>query len=212
MIKALFILCVSLFIGCKENQSHEKKYSSDKQIVQVNYFKPTQEIIRLPINIKESVIEWKGTKLMKIGKHEGTVKFTSGEMLFSAGQFIGGHFVVDMKSIYNTDIPLSDPEPRKNLTRHLNEDFETDIFPLAYFNMSNVSVITATSFFITGDMNIKGIKKSLPITVKEIKQEKEYVSSLILDRFDWGIGKESSWLEKKLVDAEIFLNVRIVTL
>jgi hypothetical protein len=78
--------------------------------------------------------------------------------------------------------------------------------------MSNVSVITATSFFITGDMNIKGIKKSLPITVKEIKQEKEYVSSLILDRFDWGIGKESSWLEKKLVDAEIFLNVRIVTL
>lgn len=116
----------------------------------------------LSVNIKKSVVEWKGTKLLRTGKHEGIVSFKDGQMSFSNGKLVGGKFVVDMKSIYITDIPKSDPEPRKNLTTHLNKDFETKIFPIASFTITSVEKKTQNRTLSQATWLLKAFQSRLP--------------------------------------------------
>ena len=48
-----------------------------------------------------------------------------------------------------------------------------------------------------------------PITYNE---NRKYLStSFLINRFDWNIGKGGSWLEKKLVDKEVYLTIEICT-
>ncbi len=85
-----------------------------------------QEIL---IDITSSIVYWKGTKLRRTGKHEGTIKFKSGALLFSNNRLSGGNFEIDMHSIYIADMPEHETVPRRNLTRHLHSDFEISISP-----------------------------------------------------------------------------------
>jgi hypothetical protein len=48
---------------------------------------------------------------------------------------------------------------------------------------------------------------AMPIVVGE--DGKTYSTEFIIDRSDFNIGKNGSWLEKKLVDAEFVLQVSI---
>lgn len=61
-------------------------------------------------------------------------------------------------------------------------------------------------------MAIKGISKSITVTLNEIKEKKEYYSTFTFDRFLWKIGENGSWLEKKLVDADVTLKIKIILL
>ena len=132
--------------------------------------------------------------------------------MFSEGKLSGGYFTVDMKSIYITDIPLSDPIPRKNITRHLNSDFETSIFPNASFIIKEISALNSTHWSLSGNMTIKGITKPIQVVLNELEKGKAFGSSFSINRSEWKIGENGSWLEKKLVDEEIVLNVNIVVL
>jgi|AntRauTorcE11898_2_1112593.scaffolds.fasta_scaffold25501_2 polyisoprenoid-binding protein YceI len=210
-LKISIIAIVSgLMIGCTNNKSVDKPTSSDSESTNVSHasLKAT-EIVEVPVDITKSIIKWRGTKFLGAGSHEGTVRFKKGTLLFSDDQLAGGEFTVDMKTIYNTDIPKDDPIPRKNLTSHLNSDFETNEFSTASFIITQVDPGEANTFQITGDMTIRGITKSITINTTEAKKGKEFTTQFAFDRFDWKIGEGGSWLEKKVVDAEITLSVII---
>jgi len=211
MNRVLIILMLNVLIGCKDSRdsdninSHFKKTDSANLIIDDYANTDT-----LYLDTIKSIIKWKGTKLMHTGQHEGTVNFKEGQMLFSDENLVGGQFVVDMQSIYNTDIPKNDPVPRKNLTDHLNKDFETNLFATASFTMTNVEKVNSKLYNISGDMIIKGVSRSIAITMEEIKKEKEYFSEFSINRSLWGIGDRGSWLEKKLVDDDFVLKIQIV--
>ena len=161
------------------------------------------------IRLDESLIRWRGTKLMGTGKHEGTLKFKEGYLLFQAGSLIGGKLVADMRSIYITDIPLDDPIPRKNLGEHLNSDFETALYPVAVLEIFEVHYSADKSIQITGDLTIREISRPIVIIASAGQDQTESQANFTFKRFEWNIGSNGSWLEKKLVDADISIEVKI---
>lgn len=201
------LLLVGILIGCYQSSKHATLYEMPRIPIQVS--SPGQGEW-IPINLSASTVQWKGTKLLGTGSHEGTVKFEKGVLLFSENDLAGGQFRVDMTSIYNTDIPLHDPVPRKNLTTHLNSDLETKSFPTSHFDITKVQVTANSVFKIRGDLTIKGITRSITLDAHEVKPRKEYHAQFTFDRFDWNIGENGSWLERKLVDKEVTLTVTIV--
>lgn len=211
MNRILIILVFISLIGCKDSRdSHNINTGLEKAASSNFLIYDDTNTKTLYLDTIKSVVNWKGTKLMYTSKHEGTVRFKEGQMVFSNGNIISGQFVVDMQSIYNTDIPKSDPVPRKNLTNHLNKDFEIKLFPTASFIITNVEKVNFELYNISGDMTIKGVSRSIAITMKENKKEKEYSSEFSINRSLWGIGDKGSWLEKKLVDDDFVLKIHIV--
>lgn len=212
MNRAIILLVIITLIGCKDHSVSDhlnlKDHFTELDTAKHSFIN-TEDFI---VDTNKSIVEWRGTKLRRTGKHEGTVKFLSGKMLFSNGKLYGGQFVVDMKSIYITDIPLSDPVPRKNITNHLNIDFQTSLFQTSSFAINKIIENNNDSYTVKGEMTIMDISRPITIILKEIKQEKEYFSTFTFDRFQWKIGENGSWLEKKLVDADITLKVKIVLL
>ncbi len=200
----LLLSVLILAFGCQNNN---KEHSEETVLSTLT---PQKYDGVKTIDVSNSIVKWRGTKLMGTGSHEGTVKFSEGELKFSNNKLIGGTFIVDMTSIYNTDIPLSDPVPRKNITFHLNSDFATDTFPNASFTIKTVEEIDKQSMKISGDMKIRGITNPLSIEAREIIAGKIYEAKVILNRHDWNIGEQGSWLEQKLVDSELTLEIKIV--
>ena len=165
-----------------------------------------QEIL---IDITSSIVYWKGTKLRRTGKHEGTIKFKSGALLFSNNGLSGGNFVIDMHSIYIADMPEHETVPRRNLTLHLHSDFEIDKYPTAEFEIALVKYTSVTELEVNGDLTIKGITRPISTTATSDQDRMHFSTTFTFDRFEWDIGKEGSWLERKLVDRDIELKIEI---
>lgn len=200
-------------IGCSEFSMSAEQNAEQKGLFQSKAQEPTPKphsLSRTSIDLDKSVVKWKGTKMLGTGSHEGTVKFSQGELLLSDGKLAGGRFVVDMASIYITDIPLSDPVPRRNLSSHLNSDFETGLFPVATFEIASVEPDGAT-YQVTGALTIKGMTNTITLTATEAADGTCFTAGVSFDRHLWGIGENGSWLEQKLVDAEVFLEISICT-
>ena len=213
-LRFVIIIAGILTTGCDEGRLGAEQNAEQKGFVPVKAQEPTPKpdsLSRTSIDLDKSVVKWKGTKMLGTGSHEGTVKFSQGELLLSDGKLAGGRFVVDMASIYITDIPLSDPVPRRNLTSHLNSDFETGLFPEATFDITAVEAHGAT-YQITGALTIKGVANTITLTATEAPGGTCFTAKFSFDRHLWDIGENGSWLEQKLVDAEVFLEISICTL
>ena len=158
------------------------------------------------IDVRRSVIRWKGTKMMNTGSHEGTIRFRSGHLQFKGNAIVGGEFVVDMKTIDITDIPLHEPVPRKNLKDHLEQDFDVARYPTASLSIT-VSSGKRGQQEVCGKLTIKGITRD--VCFKTIRKGDKWSAELTVLRDHFGIGEDGSWLEKRLVDQEIKLSVEI---
>lgn len=169
---------------------------------------------KLNIREEESFVKWKGTKLNQTGKHEGTVAIRNGELAIRNEKLVGGSVVIDMKSIKNTDMPLHEQEARQLITEHLNKDFNTATYPTAKFEITRVTYLTKASLRIQGNLIIRGISKNIAVPAKHSVQKKgqhQIRTDFLINRFDWGIGESGSWLEKRVVDKEIHLDIKLVT-
>lgn len=114
--------------------------------------------IKKQIDIKESTITWKGEKV--IGKsHIGTIDLKEGYFEFENEALVGGHFVIDMTSISNTDV---EGEYKAKLEGHLKSDdfFGVEKYPTASFKINKASKQN-DRYEITGDLTIKGITNSI---------------------------------------------------
>jgi hypothetical protein len=71
------------------------------------------EARELALDVERSTIRWRGTKFWGLGKHEGTVRLKGGAFCVRQGRVLHGWFEADMRTIEVTDIPASEPVPRR---------------------------------------------------------------------------------------------------
>ncbi|MET4076518.1 YceI family protein [Hymenobacter sp. UYCo722] len=103
--------------------------------------------------------------------HNGTVQFSTGELLVNGTQLVGGTVTVDMKTIKATDI--ADAESNGKFMGHITSDdfFGTAKYPAASFKITKVTPIKgaaadANNATVTGELTIKGITKPLSFPAK----------------------------------------------
>jgi len=116
---------------------------------------PHTETYRVDPN--QSTLEWNAAKVT--GKHNGTIKIESGEVLNDHGQ-LRGTFVIDMTTIANTDLEAG--ESRSKLEGHLKSPdfFDVQKFPKSTFTITSFTPLTAAkdggyTHNVKGNLTIK---------------------------------------------------------
>lgn len=161
-----------------------------------------------------SSIRWKGTKFGGRGKHEGTIALASGQFVIRHEQLTSGTFTIDMRSIEVTDIPASDPVPRRRLRNHLlNADFfDVERFPTAVFKSTGAKRIGPARWQVSGDLTMRGVTKPVTFATDIRWVETGHMvatSALTLDRQRWGVAYRGSTLTNDLVDDEFELAISL---
>lgn len=210
--QCVFLFFLAIFIGCEGKRGPEKPLvqASQAQIVKESGESSANPI---PADIKNSVIRWRGTKMKGLRGHEGTIKLKEGNLFFKDDTLVGGFFVVDMDAIGITDIPAHEPVPIRNLTNHLKSEFNTKEYPISRFEITKVVYLTPDSLKVWGNMTIKDVTKNIAIPVKFTSSggfRNVFYTEFKLDRFAWHIGNDGSWLEKRVVDPDFELSIRII--
>ena len=102
-----------------------------------------------------SKVKWEAKKVT--GQHNGTINFAEGVVAASKSQITGGTFVIDMKTIVDTD--LTDAEWNKKLIGHLESDdfFGVLKFPVSRMEITKVSKLSGDDYHFTANLTIKGI-------------------------------------------------------
>ncbi|MEP1151596.1 MAG: YceI family protein [Balneola sp.] len=173
-----------------------------------------QGITELPLDKKESIVFWKGTKMRGMGKHEGVVEIKSGFFNLKEGELVGGEVIIDMESIQVTDIPEHEPIPRNRLNEHLKSDdfFGVEEYPEAKFRIDKVLDRTDHQMMVEGELTIRDVTDKIRVPLKVVMQNSESImitSAFKFDRFNWNVGYTGSWLERTLVDKDIELRIEL---
>jgi polyisoprenoid-binding protein YceI len=170
--------------------------------------------IKYEVNTDKSKINWIGTK--PGGQHNGTVKLSSGTVVFKDGELSGGSFTIDMSSIVNLD--LESETWNKKLVDHLKSEdfFYVEKYPVSKFTITNAEKQDTDKYKITGDLNLRGTKKSIAFTAMisiNNGELKATTPTLILDRTQWGVEAMSksvfSDLKDKYVDDEMQIVIHL---
>ena len=116
-----------------------------------------------------STLGWEG-KAVTHG-HNGTMQFTSGELLVKGNAVVGGTVTVDMKTMKATDI--KDADSQGKFVGHMSGDdfFGVEKFPTSIFKIVTVTPIkgakdNADNATVAGDMTIKGVTQRLSFPAK----------------------------------------------
>jgi polyisoprenoid-binding protein YceI len=169
----------------------------------------------LRLDPARSVIRWRGTKFRGRGKHEGTVRIATGYLLAEGRSVRGGAFRIDMHAIEVTDIPESDPVPRRRLRDHLRSDhfFATDRFPASDFRLRRVTPVGPGSYDVVGDLTLRGqthpvrfAARATPLPGGGLRA----TAQLAIDRQRWGVAYRGTSLGEMLVDDTVHLGLDLV--
>ncbi len=207
MSKIGLLALVLLGSSCVDKSNFEVQLAS---IQEQQSLPEVLEADTLKLDLNQSNLYWKGTKMRGNGSHEGEVSISHGYLLKDKSGLSGGKFEIDMKSINITDIPETDPNPIKNLTEHLMDldFFDVDNFPVSAFEITKITNHSPENLEVSGNLTIRGITRN--ITFKAIQKEKSITARFLIDRFDWNIAYEGSWADRTLVDREIEFKVELV--
>jgi len=110
------------------------------------------------VDVKQSKIEWSGTK--KSGYHPGSFALKGGSISVENGKLTGGSFVIDLTSLKVLD------ESAEKLEGHLKSKdfFDVEKFSTATFDIKSVKYISEDKATIDGELTIKGIKAKVSFT------------------------------------------------
>jgi polyisoprenoid-binding protein YceI len=167
----------------------------------------------LRLDAARSVIRWRGTKFRGRRHHEGTVRVAAGYLLAEGRSMRGGAFRIDMNSIEVTDIPESDPIPRRELRDHLRSDhfFATATYPTAGFRLREVRPAGPGRYDVLGDLTLRGrthpvrfAARAVPVAGGGIRA----TAKLSIDRQRWGVAYRG--LGEMLVDDMVHLGLDLV--
>jgi polyisoprenoid-binding protein YceI len=160
-----------------------------------------------------SVIRWRGTKFRGRRHHEGTVRPTAGYVLAEGRSVRGGAFRIDMNTIEVTDIPESDPIPRRELREHLRSDhfFATATYPSADFRLREVRPAGPGRYAVLGNLTLRGrthpvrfAARAVPVAGGGLRA----TAQLSIDRQRWGVAYRG--LGEMLVDDMVHLGLDLV--
>ncbi|HEX8209735.1 MAG TPA: YceI family protein [Longimicrobium sp.] len=169
----------------------------------------------LRLDPARSVIRWKGTKFRGRGSHEGTVRLAAGYLLAEGGNVRGGAFRIDMNAIEVTDIPESDPIPRRRLRDHLRSDhfFATDRYPAADFRLRSVTPSGPGSYDVVGDLTLRGQTHPVRFAARAVPFSGgglRATAQLAIDRQRWGVAYRGTSLGEIAVDDTVHLGLNLV--
>lgn len=160
-------------------------------------------------------INWRGSKIIGT-EHVGTIDLQSGWLSIDGGAITDGEFLIDMKSI--TDTELKDDKMRLRLEGHLKSD---DFFGVEKFPVSKLVIIEGDKFSdntaaVRGNLTIKGTTHPVEFFATESKAGDVVTYSAVI-RFDrslydvrFGSGKFFSNLGDNAINDEIKLDVKLV--
>ncbi|MFO7939936.1 MAG: YceI family protein [Bacteroidales bacterium] len=162
------------------------------------------------VNTQSSTIEWTGKKIG--GSHTGNIQLQSGTFTIQNNQIVSGKFVMDMKSITNSDI--DDPETRQKLIGHLKSDdfFGAKRYPTAIFEVKQSTPFKNGTATVEGIITIKGTSE--PIRFEVVRSGNSYATTLEIDRakFDVRYGSDSFFdnLGNKAIDDIFTLDIKLI--
>jgi len=136
------------------------------------------------VDIEQSELEW------FCGKHTGFVYFKSGVLRVEKAVFSGGDFIINMDSIFNTDIDNNLMRGTLENILKSNEIFDVEKFPETVFSIIQVKNEEGNEFSLSGSLNIKNVTKPLEFkTIIDIDSDTLITKSehFIIDRTEWGI-------------------------
>jgi polyisoprenoid-binding protein YceI len=168
----------------------------------------------LKADLGRSVVRWKGTKFAGLGKHEGTLKLSAGEVMVENGRLTDARLTIDMASLDITDIPAHETVPRKKLRDHLlHEDFfHAAKYPTATFVLTKFVPKADNLVTVSGLLTLRG--KTNPVVFdavfRALTPDKVVVdANLVIDRQKWGVAYRGSKLTNDLVDDDISLKLHL---
>jgi len=159
----------------------------------------TLDSIKKEVNTKTSKVTWKGYKVT--GSHTGNITIKSGKLVFDKEVLTGGNFVIDMTTIYVTDL---EGEYKGKLEGHLKSDdfFGVAKFPSASLNFTKVKSTGKNSYKITGDITIKGKTESISFDLSVYGNKAN--ASLKIDRTKFDVRYGSTSFFDGLKDKAIY--------
>lgn len=160
-------------------------------------------------------IKWHAEKVT--GEHDGYVNIKSGSLDIDNGMIEDGEFVIDMKSITNTDI--EDEEYKAKLEGHLKSEdfFSVEKHPEAKFEVTSVKK-KADKQNVTGNLTIKGIthEVTIPVKVTVSQDVVTAMGTLKIDRSKYNVKYNSKSffdieaLGDKMIYDEFTINLHLV--
>lgn len=185
MKKLLFVLLGgSVFLtSCVDNPEGKKAETTDS-------VSTTQPVAGegLAVDPAASSIAWLGNKVT--GKHNGTIKISSGTLNVEDGKLTGGKFTIDMNSISNADI--TDTTYKAKLEGHLKaaDFFDVAKYPEANFEITSVADSGSNKLKISGNLTLKGVSKNITFdadVVESTPASFKAKADFNINRHDWGI-------------------------
>lgn len=179
-----------------------------------------ESAITYKLDTEASTVKWEGAKITQT-VHHGTVNLSEGSLAVNNGKLEAGNFTIDMNSIHNLDI--EDAGYKAKLEGHLKsaDFFNTEVFPTAKFEITEVEANEDGTFAISGNLTIKDITKGIhfPAVVKVSETGVEASASFQINRIEWdvvwgGSKTEQSikdMLQNNLIKDEITFEVNIKT-
>lgn len=158
------------------------------------------------VDAQNSSIEWFAAKVT--GKHNGTIKLTSGEFHNNHGQF-AGKFLVDMNSISVSDLT---GDSKTKLEKHLKSEdfFHSDKHPSCTFEVISLKPLSGVepgkpNFNVHGKLTIKGITQDIffPALVRFNGPSMNASGEVVIDRTKFDIRYRSKSFFEDLGDKAI---------
>ena len=145
---------------------------------------------------ENSEIKWAGSKVG--GSHDGTIDLKEGSLTWDNDKISSGKFVVDMKSVKNTDIENKDYN--KKLVDHLISDdfFGADEYPVAVLEITDGSSFSDGKAMLKGNLTIRD--KTHPVEFEVMKTSDKLWGKLTIDRSKYDVKFRSKSFFKNLGD------------
>lgn len=118
------------------------------------------------IDANASSCVWTGYKVT--GRHTGTIKIKSGELMMDGGRLTGGSFEMDMASISCTDM---EGEYADKLAGHLKSE---DFFGAAKYPTSKLTITRVLAQDSRGNYKVVG-----NLTIKETTKEVKFFANVV---------------------------------
>jgi polyisoprenoid-binding protein YceI len=154
---------------------------------------------KLTADNAKTTLNWLGEKVT--GQHTGTIKLQSGWLNWQDNKIVSGEFLIDMKTIVDSDSTAK-------LLNHLKSD---DFFGVVKFPVAKLVIDGSTAFdkgsgVVKGTLTIKGITN--PIEFKSNMQKKDdgiwFYSNITVDRTKYNIRYGSGSFFDNLGDKVIY--------
>jgi len=160
------------------------------------------------IDVNQSNLEWYAEKVT--GKHNGTIKFSSGEIKNDHGK-LSGSFEIDMNSILDKDMESADK--RAKLENHLKsaDFFDAAKYPKSKFVITSVTPLKAASnsnltHTVKGMLTIKDKTNeiSFDAAIKMLENKVTATGSIVVDRAKFDLKYNSKTFFPDIGDKMIY--------